>query len=137
LFSTSYNRGPSLVWQTKKLNPLWFTGFADGESCFHVRISKSNGLKINYQVQASFQIEIHQKDIVLLEKIQSFFGVGSIRTSNTRDSVMYYVSSVKELNKITQHFDKYPLITQKQADYLLFKQALKIIESKEHPAPHL
>lgn len=45
---------------------------------------------------------------------------------------MYYVSSVKELNKIIHHFDKYPLATQKQADYELFKQALKIIESKEH-----
>lgn len=101
-----------------------------GESCFHVRISKSNGLKINYQVQVSFQIEIHKKDQgapVLEKKNPNFFGVGSIRTSNTRDSIMYYVSSVKELNKITHHFDKYPLATQKRADYLLFKQALKII----------
>jgi len=46
-----------------------------GESCFHVRISKSNGLKINYQVQVSFQIEIHKKDQgapVLEKKIQTF-----------------------------------------------------------------
>ena len=29
------------------------------------------------------------------------------------------------------HFDKYPLITQKQADDLLFKQALNITSAKE------
>jgi hypothetical protein len=30
------------------------------------------------------------------------------------------------------HFDNYPLITQKFVDYQLFKRALDIIKSKEH-----
>jgi hypothetical protein len=30
------------------------------------------------------------------------------------------------------HFENYPLITQKWADYQLFKRAFDIIESKEH-----
>jgi hypothetical protein len=42
------------------------------------------------------------------------------------------VRSVKDLEKIFSHFDKYPLITQKRADYLLFKQAYEIIKKKEH-----
>jgi hypothetical protein len=30
-------------------------------------------------------------------------------------------------NVIIPHFDKYPLITQKKADYLLFKQAINLL----------
>lgn len=33
---------------------------------------------------------------------------------------------------IIDHFDKYPLITQKLADYNLFKQAFELFKSKQH-----
>jgi len=36
---------------------------------------------------------------------------------------------------IINHFDKYPLITQKRADYELFKQAVELMEQKEHLTP--
>jgi len=43
------------------------------------------------------------------------------------------VNSLKDLIEvIIPFFDKYPLITQKQGDYILFKQAIELI-----PAPHL
>jgi sRNA-binding regulator protein Hfq len=48
------------------------------------------------------------------------------------DSIQYRVSSLKNLQIIIDHFDNYPLITQKRADYLLFKQAITIIKNKEH-----
>lgn len=46
---------------------------------------------------------------------------------------MFRVSSISEINNvILPHFDKYPLITQKLADYLLFRDAIKLISNKEH-----
>jgi hypothetical protein len=45
---------------------------------------------------------------------------------------MYRVSSLKNLRVITNHFDNYPLITQKLADYLLFKQSIDLIQKKLH-----
>jgi hypothetical protein len=46
--------------------------------------------------------------------------------------MQYRVSSLKNLQIITDHFDNYSLITQKSGDYLLFKQAIAIIKNKEH-----
>lgn len=43
------------------------------------------------------------------------------------------VTSIKDLtNQIIPHFDKYPLITQKRADFELFKQVVDIMNRKEH-----
>ena len=57
--------------------------------------------------------------------------VGKI-TEHGKDVVQYRVLSVKELSAVINHFDRYPLITQKRADYELFKQAFTLILNKEH-----
>jgi hypothetical protein len=68
-----------------------------------------------------------------LRQIQSFFGVGTIRVNSSNDSVYYSVTRLQDLiNVIIPHFDKYPLITQKRADFLLFKMAVELINQKEH-----
>lgn len=61
----------------------------------------------------------------------AFKGVGII-SSPLKDVVRYRVGSIKELQVIIDHFDKLPLITQKRADYELFKQAWCIVNRKEH-----
>lgn len=80
-----------------------------------------------------FKIELHYRDLPLLERIQAFFDVGNITESKTRDSVAFAVTSVKEINEvIIPHFDKYKLLTQKQVDFELFKSVLELINKGEH-----
>ena len=62
------------------------------------------------------------------------FGVGSIYNQGPR-SLQFRVESINELSTIINHFDKYPLITQKQADYLLFREVFLMIQRKEHLTP--
>lgn len=63
---------------------------------------------------------MHKKDIVLLKQVQDYFGgVGNI-TKQGKDSLQYRVSSLEDITKvIIPHFDRYSLITQKKADYIL------------------
>lgn len=44
----------------------------------------------------------------------------------------FRVRSLGELKIIIAHFDKYPLMTQKRADYLLFKRTVNKLLNKEH-----
>jgi hypothetical protein len=81
-------------------------------------------------VQLVFKMGLHKKDIVLLDSIQKFFGVGKIY--HEKDIVYYQVFSNKDLLLIIDHFDKYPLVTQKFADYCLFRQAFDIVKNKQH-----
>nr|AYE93232.1 LAGLIDADG homing endonuclease [Termitomyces sp.]AYE93260.1 LAGLIDADG homing endonuclease [Termitomyces sp.] len=45
---------------------------------------------------------------------------------------MYSVDSIKEIPLIINHFDKYPLVTQKLSDYLIFKKCFNIIKQGNH-----
>jgi hypothetical protein len=87
--------------------------------------------KTNWRVKAIFSIGVHIKDIAILESIKFTLGVGNIH-KHGKYSVQYRVESIKELQVIIDHFDKYNLITAKLSDYLLFKKALNLIKFKEH-----
>ncbi|GAA5137731.1 hypothetical protein GCM10023339_78190 [Alloalcanivorax gelatiniphagus] len=80
-----------------------------------------------------FQIGLHSKDLNLLYLLQKYLGgIGSIHLARNRDIVNYSIDSIEDLNKLILHFDKYPLLTQKAADFLLFKQAVKLVNDKAH-----
>ena len=56
-----------------------------------------------------------------------FGGKGSI-LKHGKDSYQYVVGSLEQITeKILPHFDNYPLISKKCADYLLFKEAVNIM----------
>ena len=124
--------------QQERLNPYWLVGFTDGEGCFSVSIFKNKTLKSGYQVFPEFVLTQGAKSLETLEKVQKFFGCGKIyenkRYDNHRESLYRYCVRNKTdlLNKICPFFDKYPLETAKKNDFLLFKQALRIIEKGDH-----
>ena len=82
-------------------------------------------------MELRFQINLHSKDIVLLEQIKEYFGVGTIYKEG-KSVIKYSVQSNKDLSVIISHLEKYSLITQKKADFLLFKLAFDLIKTKEH-----
>ena len=59
------------------------------------------------------------------------FGVGKNYESKG-GKVFYQVRSLTDIKKIINHFNKYPLITQKRADFELFKMVVELIEIDEH-----
>jgi len=59
-------------------------------------------------------------------------GAGAIYFARKGEFVNYIISSIKDLNKLILHLEKYPLLTQKSADLFLFKQILDLINNKAH-----
>ena len=66
-----------------------------------------------------------------MKEIQNTLSVGNISKNGT-NSVIYSVDSIKEIPVIINHFDQYPLITNKLSDYLIFKECFYIIKQGEH-----
>lgn len=117
-----------------ELAPYYVTGFSDGESSFHVAIFKNKNYKSGFQIQAKYTTQLHSKDLELLTKLQSFFGgVGSIVIKKEAESAIFSIQSLKDLsNVIIPHFDKYPLLTKKRADFLLFKKVVNLMVQGIH-----
>lgn len=128
-YSTTRNLDDPALFSS--LHPWFVTGFVDAEGCFRLSILKNKELKTGFKVELIFQIGLHENDKAILELIQSSLGVGKIY-KHGNESFQFRVSSIKDLEVIINHFDKYPLQTQKQADYLLFKRTKDIIKNKEH-----
>lgn len=114
------------------LNPWAVTGITDAEGSFIVKLSKTN-TSIGFRVQLDFSIGFHIKDIALLKEIRAHFGnVGTVRLM--KDNFAFY--SVRSLTDIVHHilphFERYPLITQKMGDYLLFARVAKLMQNGMH-----
>ena len=125
------SRGAPFNTHRDLLNPNYITGFTDGEGCFTVGISSDSKYKTGYRVKATFQIGLHVNDSALLEQIKLFFGVGNV-TKLGVESVQYRVSGLDDLNIIINHFNNYPLLTQKYYDYLLFKEVISLMKEGKH-----
>jgi LAGLIDADG endonuclease len=127
------NKQFSTLTPNNKLNPWFVSGLIDAEGTFYISIRKDNEYKLGWQIGAEFQIQLHKRDLNLLLQLQDFFKTGSVNISKTRHSVSYSVKSIKNItNIIIPHFLKYKLLTQKAADFILFNEIVRLINTKAH-----
>ena len=115
------------------VNPGVWSGLIDGEGSFSIIVDKNKVRKLGWRVQLKFQIGLHTKDLNVLCLLQQYLGgVGSIHLASNRDIVNYSIDSIKDFNNLILHLEKYPLLTQKAADFLLFKKAVELVNDKAH-----
>jgi hypothetical protein len=88
-------------------------------NCFNIVISKISTASIGFRLQARFIIEIHIKEINILNMIQSFFGgIGTITINPNKRSARYSVVGINDINNfIITHFENYPLQSVKKIDF--------------------
>lgn len=121
----------STLTKKSKLNPWFITGFSDAESSFSILVQPNSKHKTNWRIKAIFSISLHRKDTEILEIIKNTLGIGKINNKGLTQ-VVYRVESFNELDILINHFEKYPLVTVKLSDYLIFKQCFEIIKERKH-----
>lgn len=118
---------------SSNINPWFWTGLIDAEGSFSVIIDKNNSRKLGWRTQSKFQMGLHKRDLSLLLQLQQFLGgIGSIHINSTQNKVNYSIDSNKDLTNLIIYLDKYPLLTQKAADFILFKEVVKLMSNKAH-----
>ena len=135
VLSKQFNKTNFCTKPLTKLDPWFVTGFCDAEASFTVSIYIDKRIKgrEGWSIKPSFQISLHSRDMKLLLQIQEFFGCGSIVTKKNRSETSFRVNSLHELtNLIIPHFVNYPLLSQKAADFYLFKQIVSLMNTKVH-----
>lgn len=131
--SKQFNLKRFSTYVSTNIDPAVWSGLIDGEGSFTIVIDKNKVRKLGWRVQLKFQIGLHTKDLNLLCLLQQYLGgIGSIHLASNRDIANYSIDSIKDLNKLITHLDEYPLLTQKAADFLLFKKAADLFNNKAH-----
>lgn len=109
------------------LSPWYITGFCDGEAAF--TYSRSGGTFGLY-----FAIKQREDNRQIIEDIHEYFNyVGYIyqhkesqsspKAGFSKAAVYYRVTKIAELQRIVEHFDRYPLQSQKkQQAYKLWRE---------------
>jgi hypothetical protein len=97
-------------------------------------VEKSSSTNIGWRVQARFIIELHIKDLALLNMMQSFFGdIGFITINPKRNSCRFVVVNYNHITKtIIPHFNKYTLQSAKKIDFEFWKECVNIMTTKKH-----
>src|ERR1700694_1354377 len=116
------------------LHPYFITGFTDAEGSFIITIYPDSRMRNGVRVEAMFKIGLNERDKDLLIQIQQYFGgIGHIYHEDSVKGEYYKVSKKLDLlNVIIPHFEKYPLLTQKQADFKLFVQIVQLMNKNAH-----
>ena len=64
--------------------------------------------------------------------LKNFFN-GAGKIVNFKNTCVYRIDKLTDIWSIViPHFDKYTLVTQKYADYILFKEIVTLVNNKEH-----
>jgi LAGLIDADG endonuclease len=115
---------------TQALDPWYVTGFVEGEGAF--TFSRSGR-----QMALYFAVKLTGADRSLLEAIRGYFGVGSIyrvvgraaptpSSGYTKEAAYYRVSRRADLERIVEHFDRYPLRGMKARSYAIWRQMVEL-----------
>ena len=115
------------------LNPWFVVGLTDAEASFVVIITKDVSRPLGFVISISFEIGLNKKDLDLLNKVKNTLGVGNIYFNKDDDTYKFKVSNITDINEIIiPFFKKYPLMTQKRADFEIFVKIIDIMLNKGH-----
>lgn len=114
----------------------YLSGYADGEGCFCVTLSRSQRHKFGWDIRPSFSVSQNADRAEVLKLFQCLFGCGSIRPDRSDKTLKYEVRSVPNLvTKVLPHFEQYSLLSSKRRDFEIFAEIVRCMYKGEHLMP--
>jgi hypothetical protein len=115
----------------------YLAGFADGEGCFYVGVHPTTNVTLGLQVIPEFHVSQNGERISVLELFVEVLGCGTIKKNASADSRdKTYVLVVKRhddlYNRVLPFFQRFPLRSEKQQEFLKFSQVVEMMHRREH-----
>jgi hypothetical protein len=122
------------MWDPRK--DAWFAGFTDGEGSFNINLR-------NVARDARtprFQINLRIDDAPVLEALRVAFG-GTIcyeaARKNGAPNCCWSVVAKRDLARLIEYFDRFPLRAKKSRDYAIWRQAARVYLEHSASDPRL
>ena len=115
----------------------YIAGYVDGEGSFHVAIQKVAHVRFGYQLLPEFHVSQRIDYAKFLKIIQKRFGCGYIKANHNgsksdKNLVLVIRNRMDLLTKVIPFFEKNPLFSPKQKDFVKFALIVRAMEQKVH-----
>jgi LAGLIDADG endonuclease len=123
-------------WHSREFLSAYVTGYVDGEGCFTVSISPRAKLLVGWEVRPSLSVSQNGDRAEVLHLVQSLFGCGSIRADRSDRTLKWETRRLEDLlDRVIPHFEHYPLLSGKNADFERFAAVCRLMAAGEHRRP--
>ena len=111
----------------------YISGYVDGEGCFSISFSKRDKFLVGWETKPSFSVSQNEDRAQILFLMQNVFKCGFIRRDYSDKTLKYEVRSLDDLmEKIIPHFEKFPLLSDKQKDFNYFRKVCFLMQRNSH-----
>ena len=119
------------------LDPSFFTGFVQGNGCFHIGLHADKKAKRQITIKPTFYVTQpntpDKKISPILRLSRDLLQTGYYVEDKKTNCTSLCVNTLKQLkNHVLPHFDKYHLSSRKKELYLLFESIVNKMVKKEH-----
>ena len=120
-------------WYGREFLSAYISGYADGEGCFTVSISPRAKLLAGWEVRPSFSVSQNGDRAEVLHALQAFFGCGGIRPDRSDKTLKWETRRLEDLlERVVPHFEQYPLLSGKRADFEAFASVCRLMAAGAH-----
>lgn len=118
----------------------YLAGFTDGEGCFYVGVHPTSNVTLGLQALPEFHVSQNGERISVLRLFVETLYCGIIKRNaavNSRDKTYtFVVKRHRDLYEtVLPFFERFPLRSEKQQEFLKFAQVVESMHRKEHLTP--
>lgn len=111
----------------------YISGYIDGEGCFSVTFNKKSAALLGWESRPSFSVSQNEGRRQVIDIMKEYFQCGYIRRDYSDKTLKFEVRNHEDLmQKIIPHFEKFPFLSDKQKDFMLFNEICNIIDKNIH-----
>ena len=115
----------------------FFSGFVQADGCFHVNMQKDSKAKHKIRLKPTFyatQLNAPYKQISPVLRLgRDLLQTGHYVVDRRNNCSSLCINTLKDLNtSVLPHFERYPLMSRKKQDYLVFKEIVESMSRKLH-----
>ena len=121
--------------QQERLDP-YIAGYVDGEGSFYVAVQRNPSTRVGWQLVPEFHVGQNLERRQVLDLIAKRLGCGRICENHrgSRDTTLVFVVRNRDdlLNRVIPFFERQPLLSSKQMDFLRFAEIVRAMSMRVH-----
>jgi hypothetical protein len=105
----------------------YIAGYVDGEGSFSVAVQQNPSCRLGFQLVPELHVSQNADRAQVLELIRERLGCGYIKPNSKRDRAVVLVVRDRSdlLQRVIPFFERCPLLSSKQADFLKFAEIVR------------